>query len=145
MMSVSQSAHTTPTDPSLIPGNSMYSVNTGWQQGRCRAMLALGQLRERRQESEDPPVTPGLQEGPRVTWQGLSQAARVFQSRKSKGKTTIGQLCCVPGSALWSPPGTGERHFAALQGFFFWRITVRVVGKQEPLGASSWDLLRRLS
>lgn len=69
-------------------------------------------------------VTPGLQEEPRVTWQGLQPCPSLrlhgsSRAAKSKGKTTIGQLCCVPGSVLWSPPATGERHFPAFQGDFF--------------------------
>lgn len=43
-------AHTTPPGPSLIVRNSVYSPNTGWQRGWCRATLALGQLGEGRQE-----------------------------------------------------------------------------------------------
>lgn len=98
----------------------MYSLNTGWQQGWRRAVLALGQLRGRRQQSEDPLVTPGLPGG---TWQGLQPRSSLHGSSragKPKGKTTIRQLCwlcCVPGSALWSSPETGERHLPAFQGF----------------------------
>lgn len=83
-------------------------------------MLALGQLRERRQESEDPPVTPGLQEGPRVTWQGLSQAARVFQSRKVKGEDNNRTALLCPWLCPLESPREQEKGILLLsKGFFF--------------------------
>lgn len=94
-------------------------------------------------ESEDPLMTPGLQEGPRVTWQGLQPCPSLrlrgsSRAGKLKEKMTIRQLCCVPGSALQSPPGTGERHFPAFQGFGVFFLQNHRHGSGKARATGSW-------
>lgn len=98
-------------------------------------MLALGQLRERRQESEDPPVTPGLQEGPRVTWQGLSQAAPVFQSRKVKGEDNNRTALLCPWLCPLESPGNRRKAFCCSSRVFFLENHSQGGGKTRAIGS----------
>lgn len=108
-------AHTTPTDPSLIPRNSMFSLNTGWQQGWCRAVLVLGPLRPRRQASEDPsspdPLDAGGAKG------GLAGSAAVpptqglpeQNQRGRHNRTVLLSWLCPPES-----PGSRRKAFPCI-------------------------------
>lgn len=111
-------AHTAPTDPSLIPRNSMYSLNTGWQQGWCRALLALGSSGGGGSRVRILSWFPGCQGGPGRVCSPVPHSLRgSSRAAKSKGKTTIGTALLCPW--LCPPESSGNRRNNRRNTFFF--------------------------